>query len=253
LPAAAGAAYVSSMGGTLLNMATVLAGGLAGLAIGQHLPERLRGSLIGALGLITLFLGIGNAGRTANPLVLLVSVLAGAIIGELLDLDAALARLAALLQRRIGESQARRGRFVTGFVTASLVFCVGPLTLVGSMLDGMGEPLGFQQLAIKSALDFFSSLAFAASFGVGVLFSLVTIFLVQGSLALAGHLFGRLLSPAMVDETVAVGGILLIGLALLLLEVKQLRMANFLPALVIAPILVALAGWLGLAFKPVIP
>jgi uncharacterized membrane protein YqgA involved in biofilm formation len=238
------------MGGTLLNMATVLAGGLAGLAIGRHLPERLRGSLIGGLGLITLFLGVSNALRTANPLVLLVSVLAGIIIGELLDLDTALARLAASLQRRFGESQDRRGRFVTGFVTASLVFCVGPLTLLGSMLDGMGEPLGFQQLAIKSALDFFAALAFAASFGVGVLFSLVTILLVQGGLALAGHLFGRLLSPAMVDETVAVGGILLIGLALLLLEVKPMRMANFLPALVIAPILVALAGWLGLSFKP---
>src|SRR5258708_6483328 len=99
------------MGGTLLNMATVLAGGLAGLAIGQHLPERLRGSLVGALGLITLFLGVSNAWRTANPLVLLVSVLAGAIIGELLDLDTALARFAVLLQQRFGATEARHGRF----------------------------------------------------------------------------------------------------------------------------------------------
>jgi uncharacterized membrane protein YqgA involved in biofilm formation len=241
------------MGGTLLNMTTVLLGGLAGLAVGARLPERLRGTVIAALGLITLFLGLSNAARTTDPLVLLLSVLAGAIIGELIDLDAALARLVASLQRRFGEAQDERGRFVTGFVTASLVFCVGPLTLLGSMLDGMGEPLGFEQLAIKSALDFFASLAFAASFGIGVLFSLLTILLVQGGLALAGHLFGRILSPAMVDETVAVGGILLIGLALLLLEVKQMRMANFLPALLIAPILVALAGWLGLSFKPAMP
>src|SRR6185312_6995337 len=133
--------------------------------------------------------------------------------------------------------------------TSSLVFCVGPLTLIGSMLDGMGEPLGFQQLAIKSALDFFSALAFAASFGIGVLFSLVTILVVQGGLALAGHFFGRILTAAMIDETVAVGGILLIGLGLVLLEIKPLRMANFLPGLVIAPLLVALMGWLGLTLS----
>ena len=238
------------MGGTLLNMATVLAGGLAGLGIGARLPEKLRGSVVAALGLITLFLGFGNAARTGNPLVVLVSVVAGVVVGELLDLDGTLTRLGAALQRRFGDSEAGRGRFVAGFVTASLVFCVGPLTVIGSMLDGMGEPAGFQQLAIKSALDFFSALAFAASFGIGVLFSLATILVVQGGLALVGHLFGRILSPALIDETVAVGGILLIGLGLVLLEVKALRMANFLPGLVIAPLLVALMGWLGLSLAP---
>lgn len=241
------------MYGTLLNMATVLAGGLAGLGIGARLPEKLRGSVVAALGLITLFLGFANAARTTNPLVLLLSVLAGVVVGELLDLEGALARLAGALQRRFGAAEQGRGRFVAGFVTASLVFCVGPLTLLGAMLDGMGEPAGFQQLAIKSALDFFSSLAFAASFGIGVLFSLATILVVQGGLALAGHLFGRVLAPAMVDETVAAGGILLIGLGLVLLEVKPLRMANFLPALLIAPLLVALFRWLGLSFQPALP
>ena len=234
------------MWGTILNLATVLAGSLLGLAAGARLPERLRASVIVGLGLITFFLGISNAARSGNPVLLLASVLAGIVIGELLGIDAALERLAAALQRRFG-GEDKRGRFVTGFVTSSLVFCVGPLTLVGAMLDGMGEPLGFQQLAIKSALDFFSSLAFAASFGIGVLFSLGTILVVQGGLALAGHLFGRILTPAMVDETVAAGGILLIGLALVLLEIKQPRMANFLPALLLAPLLVALAGWLGFA------
>jgi uncharacterized protein len=238
------------MGGTLLNMATVLAGGLAGLGIGARLSDKLRGSVVAALGLITLFLGFGNAARTGNPLVVLISVVAGVVVGEMLDLDGTLTRLGTALQRRCGDSAAGRGRFVAGFVTASLVFCVGPLTFIGAMLDGMGEPAGFQQLAIKSALDFFSALAFAASFGIGVLFSLATILVVQGGLALAGHLFGRLLAPALIDETVAVGGILLIGLGLVLLEVKALRMANFLPGLVIAPLLVALMGWLGLSLAP---
>ena len=240
------------MWGTLLNMAAVLAGSAIGLAVGARLPERLRGSIVAALGLITLFLGASNAARTGNPVLLLLSVLLGVAIGELLGIDAALARLAGALESRFGGGEGR-GRLVTGFVTASLVFCVGPLTLVGAMLDGMGEPLGFQQLAIKSALDFCSALAFAASFGIGVLFSLATILVVQGGLALAGALFGRVLSQPMVDETVAAGGILLLGLALVLLDIKQLRMANFLPALLLAPLLVALAGWLGLSLAPVKP
>jgi uncharacterized membrane protein YqgA involved in biofilm formation len=241
------------MFGTLLNLATVLVGSLVGLAAGARLPASMRDSVVTGLGLITLFLGLGNAARTGNPIVLLLSVLAGVIIGELLGIDSGLKNLAARLEARFGgDGHDARARFVTGFVTASLVFCVGPLTLLGAMLDGMGEASGLQQLAIKSALDFFAALAFAASFGIGVLFSLATILVVQGGLALTGYLFGRVLSPAMIDETVAAGGILLLGLALVLLDLKQPRMANFLPSLLVAPLLVALAGWLGLSLRPAV-
>jgi uncharacterized membrane protein YqgA involved in biofilm formation len=231
----------------------VLVGSLVGLAAGARLPATMRDSVVTGLGLITLFLGLGNAARTGNPIVLLLSVLAGVIIGELLGIDSGLKNLAARLEARFGgDGHDARARFVTGFVTASLVFCVGPLTLLGAMLDGMGEASGLQQLAIKSALDFFAALAFAASFGIGVLFSLATILVVQGGLALTGYLFGRVLSPAMIDETVAAGGILLLGLALVLLDLKQPRMANFLPSLLVAPLLVALAGWLGLSLRPAV-
>jgi len=175
-------------------------------------------------------------------------------LGELLDLDGALQRLAGWLQTRFAgggaaSSEARR-RFVTGFVTASLVFCVGPLTILGSIQDGMGLAVGFQQLAIKSVLDGFAALAFAASFGVGVSFSILTVLVVQGGLALAGSVLGSFMTAPMINEMTGVGGLVLMGLALVLLDVKKPRMANFLPALLIAPLLVAGAAALGINIYP---
>lgn len=244
------------MGGTLLNMVTVAIGSLLGLGIGNRLPDRVQETVVTGLGLMTLFLGLGNAAHTGNPIITLISVGIGAIIGEFTRIDLALESLGGWLQARVagrgGDASTAnaRARFITGFVTASLVFCVGPLTFVGSMLDGMGEPLGFQQLAVKSTLDGFASLAFAASFGVGVLFSVLTVLVVQGGLAAAGALFGQIMTRPMIDEMTAVGGILLIGLSLVLLDIKKPRVANFLPALVIAPLIVAAAAWLGVKLYP---
>lgn len=154
----------------------------------------------------------------------------------------------------------RRERFITGFVTASLVFCVGPLTFVGSLQDGMGLAVGLQALTIKSVLDGFAALAFAASFGVGVLFTVVTVLVVQGGLALVGMLLvgalgdpaatGTLATHPLIREMTAVGGFILLGLALVLLDIKKPRIANFLPALLVAPTLVLLAQALGVDIYP---
>ncbi len=242
------------MGGTILNVITVLIGSLVGLAIGNRLPQKIQESVVTGLGLVTLFVGMSNAGKTGNVIVPLLSVALGVIIGELLDIQGALERFAGWLQSRAsGGSTADdsgRARFITGFVTASLVFCIGPLTFVGSIQDGMGLALGFQQLAIKSVLDAFASMAFAASFGLGVTFSIVTIIILQGGLALLGSVLGEFMSTPMINEMTGVGGLLLIGLSLVLLDLKKPRMANFLPALVIAPLLVALAGALGINVYP---
>lgn len=254
------------MGGTILNVITVLIGSALGLLIGNRLSQRIQSSVITGLGLVTLVVGMGNAGQTGNILIPLLSIASGAIIGELLALDAALERLGGWLQSRLagrprsaeiseqsgeaGASEARRERFINGFVTASLVFCIGPLTFVGAIQDGMGLPSGFQQLAIKSVLDGFAALAFAATLGIGVAFSIVTIVLVQGGLALAGMITGDFMTPAMVNEMTAVGGLLLIGIALILLDLKKPRVANFLPALVIAPLLVVIGEALGINLYP---
>ena len=244
------------MSGTILNVITVAVGSALGLLVGNRLPERVQESIVTALGLVTLFFGVQNAFATGNPVITLLSVAIGVLIGELLRIDLALDNLGGWLQARFGgaadgenEADARQ-RFITGFVTASLVFCIGPLTFLGSVLNGMGDPLGFQMLAIKSTLDGFAALAFAASFGVGVAFSVLTVFFLQGGLAVAGMLAGNIMSEAMRNETTAVGGILLMGLALVLLDIKQPRVANFLPALLIAPLLVWLAGLLGINIYP---
>lgn len=253
------------MGGTLLNIVTVAIGSLIGMSIGNRLPERIQKSVLTGLGLITLVVGFQNANLTGNIIIPLLSTVIGVIIGEWLRIDAALERLGGYLQERFGSAESgdaasTRERFITGFVTASLVFCVGPLTFVGAIQDGMGLASGFQFLAIKSVLDGFAAMAFAASFGLGVLFTIITVLVVQGGLALIGSVLVQMMTtPGMTDalaqdpaiiEMTAVGGILLLGLALVLLDVQKPRIANFLPALLVAPLLVTIAGILNIAIYP---
>jgi uncharacterized membrane protein YqgA involved in biofilm formation len=251
------------MGGTLLNVFTVLLGGTLGLLIGNRLSERIQQSITTGLGLVAFVVGLSNAQTSGNIIIPLLATVIGVIVGEVLRIDLALERLGGWLQARLTRDAAdggQRERFITGFVTASLLFCVGPLTIVGSVQDGMGLAVGFQALAIKSVLDGFAAMAFAASFGVGVLATVFTILVVQGGLALAGALLiGTLGSagdvelvrtaPAVVELT-ATGGILLMGLALALLEIKRPRVANFLPALLIAPLIVVAAQALGVNLYP---
>ena len=265
------------MNGTILNVITVAIGGLLGLIVGNRLSDRVQESVITGLGLVTLYVGISNAGETGNVIIPLLSIAIGVIIGELLRIDRALENFGAWLQKRFAQSSTQhppkdkedspsaqlspRERFITGFVTASLVFCVGPLTFVGSIQDGMGLDIGFQQLAIKSTLDGFAAMAFATSFGVGVLFSIVTIIILQGGLALLGSVLvtlmtedtvtGSLEDNPMIAEMTATGGLLLIGLSLILLNVSKPRVANFLPALVIAPLLIAVADVVGINVYPI--
>ncbi len=257
------------MGGTILNIITVAIGTSLGLLIGNRLHQKMQESVVTGLGLVTLFVGVSNAGQTGNTIIPLLSLVIGVILGELLNIQGALERLAGWLQARFAAAAVRaqpaeapgdeaqadeaadpRTRFITGFVTASLVFCIGPLTFVGSIQDGMGLAIGFQQLAIKSVLDMFAGMAFAATFGVGVSFSILTILVLQGGLALAGSVVGNFMSEPMINEMTAVGGLLLMGLALVLLDIKKPRMANFLPALLIAPLLVAIAAALGINIYP---
>ncbi len=247
------------MGGTILNTITVFIGSTLGLLIGNRLSQRIQESVVTGLGLMTLYIGFSNASETGNPIIPLLSLVTGAIIGELLRLDVQLERFAGWLQTRVqgrdtgqGDepAHARRARFIEGFITASLVFCVGPLTFVGSIQDGMGIASGFEQLAIKSVLDGFASMAFAASLGIGVMFSVITVLGVQGGLALLGSLAGDFMSDDMINEMTAVGGLILIGLGLTLLDIKKPRVVNFLPGLLIAPLIVAVATALGINIYP---
>jgi uncharacterized membrane protein YqgA involved in biofilm formation len=231
------------MTGTLINTVAVVVGAGVGMGFGAALPERVKRTVIGALGLVTIFVGIKNALLTENELVLLLSLVLGGIAGELLRIDRQLDVLADRVRRLAGGGE--DGQFVTGFVTATLVFCVGPLTILGTLLEGAGDSSGTKLLLIKSVLDLFAAAAFASTFGVGVLASAAAVLLIQGGLTAVGYFVGHALPPALTNEAVAAGGLILVALSLLLLELKKpedWRVANLLPALVFAPPLAWLAA-----------
>lgn len=233
--------------GTLINVIAILAGGLIGVIAGNRLPERVQGTVLAGLGLMTAVIGVSMAITSANILIPLFSVLAGGIAGELLGIDAALNRFGRWLEDRygaqLGQGKVAGWSVTRGFVTASLVFCVGPMTILGSIQDGL---LGdYQLLAIKSMLDGFAAIAFAASLGPGVLVSIVTVIVVQGGLSGAAMLLGSgagevTRATPWVVEVTATGGVLILGISLILLDLKQVRVANLLPAILIAPLIVLL-------------
>ena len=229
--------------GTLINVATVITGGLLGLAFGSKLPDKVRSTVVAGLGLFTAALGLNMFMATNNAIVVLVSLLFGGVLGEWWDIERALQRFGSWLQERfVSKSEGENSRFVRGFLTASLVFCIGPLTILGSIQDGLTGD--YSLLAIKSVLDGFAALVFASSLGVGVLFSVLVILGYQGGLTLLASQAQAFITEAMIDELTAAGGILLIGIALSsLLEIKPIRVANFLPALFIAPAAVKLLAW----------
>ncbi len=228
------------MTGTLLNVATVLVGGTLGAFLGARLPERVRETVMQGLGLLTFVIGISMALTTRNILIVLASILFGAILGEILDIQARLDVVGRMLEERFARG-GEAGTFTRGFVTASLVFCVGPLSILGAIQDGL---LGdFNLLAIKSTLDGFAGLAFASTLGIGVAFAALTVLLYQGGLSLAAMLLGGALGAVTretpwVIEMSATGGVLIMGIGLLLLDLKRIRVANLLPAILIAPLIV---------------
>jgi uncharacterized membrane protein YqgA involved in biofilm formation len=238
--------------GTLLNMAAILVGSGLGVALRGRLPERTRTTVTDALGLVTLVIGGLNVAALSDPvfaeavtasgtlLVVLGALLVGGIVGSLLRLEQRLEDTGAWLQRRLVKegSSAGRARFVEGYVSASLVFVIGPLAVLGALSDGLGR--GIDQLALKSVLDGFASLAFAASLGWRVAAAALSVGVVQGSLTLLGALLGGLLPAALVSAVTATGGVLLLGVGLRLLAVKAVPVGDMLPALVAAPLLTLL-------------
>ncbi len=248
------------MTGTLVNVAAVVAGGVAGALLGGRVPDRVRTTLTDVLGVFVVVLGVGDALGTfgddlAGPLgraavlVILGSLLVGGVLGELLAIEARLERLGAWLRertvRRDGDGEgdgdgdaAGRARFIEGFVVTSLVITVGPLAILGALQDGLTGD--WTLLAVKSLLDGPVALAFASVFGVGVAFAALPMLVWQGGLTLAAAAVGGLVTDPMVAAIGAVGGFLVIGIGLRLLDLRQVRVANLLPALLIAPLVVAL-------------
>ncbi len=232
--------------GTILNVVAVLIGTVVGVLLGSRVSPRIQGTLTDGLGMFVLLLGVSlglgvltdPAARPGDELAVLAAVVLGGAIGELLRLQDGLEALGGWFQRRLARD-GETSRIAEAFITASLVFCVGPLTLLGSIENGLTGDTSL--LAVKSMLDGLASIAFAAALGWGVALAAITVFVVQGAIAGAAFLLRDVMDERTILVVSAVGGILLIGVALRLLDARQVRVANFLPALVLAPIFVRLA------------
>lgn len=229
--------------GTMVNALSILLGGILGLAL-PKLSHGIRTTVMQGLGLAVAIQGVMMALKTNNLLIVIGSLVLGGVLGELLKVEAGLDKLGQWLERAV--SSKTKGRIAEGFVTTTLLFCVGAMAILGSIDSGIRH--NHDMLYTKSVLDGFASVIFASTLGVGVLFSALPILLYQGSIALSATFITSWIEPAMLDaitaELTSVGGILIIGIGLNLLEIKKINVANLLPSVLVAAVLVPLVTWL---------
>jgi uncharacterized membrane protein YqgA involved in biofilm formation len=218
--------------GTIVNATAVLVGGTLGLIFKAKLAERFSTIIFQAIGLFTLFLGAQMAFRTEKILIMVFSLVLGAIIGEIINIEKGLNRFSDNLQSRF---KTKNEQFNTGLITAFMLFCMGSMTILGAFEEGLGQ--SSELLFTKSLMDGFSSIILAATFGIGVLFSVIPLLLYQGGLTLFASELSAILTEPIIREITAVGGILLLGLGLNILNITKIRITNMLPALIVVGVL----------------
>ncbi|MFN8432807.1 MAG: DUF554 domain-containing protein [Anaerolineales bacterium] len=231
------------MTGTIINVVAILLGGMVGLLFGSRIPERFKNTIIAGMGLFTVGMGLQMFLKSENQLIVLGAILIGTIFGEWFGIEERLQDFGLVLEKRFSsDSENGAGsRFVRGFMVSSLLFCIGPMAILGSIQDGLTGD--YSLLAVKSTLDGFASIAFASTMGIGVMFSSIIIFFYQGGISLLAERLSSIISDPMMNEMTATGGVLLMGVGVSnLLELKKIRVGNFLPALVIAPLIVWVLG-----------
>ena len=226
------------MTGTLLNIAAVLGGSALGLSFGSRIPPKLKETIIAGMGLFLAAMGIQMFLKTENSLIVLGALLIGTLIGEWWRIEDGVHKLGEFLEQKFSrEEDDGSNKFVRGFLTASLLFCIGPLAILGSIRDGLSGD--YNLLAVKSVLDGFASIAFASTLGIGVAFSSLILLIYQGGISLMAAQLDATVTASMMNELTAAGGILLIGIGISnKLEIKKIRAGNMLPALFVAPLIV---------------
>lgn len=228
--------------GTIINVGAVLVGTTLGSLAGAKLPEQARQTVLHGLGALTVVIGISMALQSKNLLIVMGAVLLGIVAGELLKIEHRLSRLGDRIQARLARHSGS-STISVGFVTASLLFCIGPMAVIGAVNDGLRGDISL--LAMKSVLDGFSSLALSSALGWGVGLSALSVLVYQGSITAAAGVVQQVMSDAMITELTATGGVLVLALGVRLLELKDIRVGNMLPALVFAPLIVAIVHALG--------
>lgn len=221
--------------GTLINTATILVGGGVGLLIGDRIADRVRTTVVQVIGLVVLALGLRDVMNTHNMVFSLVGMVLGVIIGELLDIEGRLESVGRALRKRFARPGTEH-RFVEGFVTATLLFCIGPLTILGAIEDASGRTP--QLYIIKGTLDGFMTVILSTVYGVGAIFAAVSVFVVQGMLTFFGTGIDSMLTDRMRIELFAAGGIAMMAIGINVLEIKKIRLGSLLPGLFLTPLLV---------------
>ncbi len=223
------------MKGTIVNSAAVLVGAVGGLILKRGIPPKFQHTIMQGLALAVGLIGLQMAFKTQNILIVILSLIIGAVVGEAIDIDKWLSRLGDWITLKLGK---RYGNAGEGFITASLVYCVGAMAIVGSIQDGLtGDAT---TLYAKSMLDGISSVIFASTMGIGVALSSISILIYQGVITLLAGVFSTVLSDSVIKEMTAVGGLLIMGISMLILEIKSIKVANLLPAIPVAALIAIL-------------
>jgi uncharacterized membrane protein YqgA involved in biofilm formation len=226
------------MTGTIINFFAIILGSVIGILFGSRLPEKLKETVIAAMGLFIVAIGLQMFLKTENGLIVLGAIVIGAALGEWARLEDRLEALGIWLEKKFaGSSEGSSSRFVRGFLTTTVLFCTGPMAVLGSISDGLqGDYL---TLTIKSVVDGIASIAFASTMGIGVAFSAFPVLIYQGTISLLAGQLNSIVTTSMMNELTATGGVLLMGIGISsLLELKKIRVGNLLPALLIAPLIV---------------
>jgi len=218
--------------GTIVNFFTVIAGSAIGLIVHSKLPERYIKIVFQGIGLFTLLIGIQMGLKTQNLLIMVFSIILGSITGEFFNIETNTNKLAEILKKKV---KSKNDKFTEGLITSFLLFCMGSMSVLGCIQEGLGGSPDL--LFAKSALDGFSSIALASSMGIGVMFSAIPLLIYQGGLTLFASFLQHILTAQVVNELTSVGGLLLLGLGINLLEIKKIKVLNMLPALLYAAIL----------------
>ena len=221
--------------GTIVNTIAVIIGAAIGMFFKKGIPQKLSDTMMKGLGLCTLFLGISGSLDGQNSLILIISIVVGALIGEGIDLDAKLNRLGNWLENKFKSRDGEKISIAEGFVSASLFFCVGAMTIVGSLQSGLQG--NHEMLFNKSMLDFVAAIIFASTMGVGVMLSAVFVLIYQGAITLLAQWVAPVLSDVVIAEMNCVGSVIIIGIALNLLGITKLKVMNYVPAIFIPIIL----------------
>lgn len=224
---------------TFVNCGVIIVGCIIGLFIKGGIPERFNKIIMNGLALCAMFIGFSGALEGNNTIITIVSMAVGALVGELIDIDKWLNKLGETIQKKLDKGNGKESKIAEGFVNASLLYCVGAMSIVGALQAGLSG--NYDTIYAKTVLDGVSSVIFSASMGIGVIFSSVTVLLYQGGITLCASFLSGILSQAVIAEMTAVGSLMIVGLGLNLLEVTDIKIANLLPGILV-PVVLGLIG-----------